>query len=537
MSNLNITIIQANFTIGAIENNLQKIITIYQQITQTTNSIIPDLLVFSENSIPGYPADDLYLQKNFQDKAIQALDKLKSITKNNSSAILVGGLSKDKNNQLLNSAFLIKDGNAIEVATKMNLPNYGVFDDQRHFSIGQISEIFEIKGHKIGTMICEDMWYEEVPRFLSEKGARILIAMNASPFNLEKDKQRKLIAKSITIKNKVDLLYVNQVGGQDELVFDGGSFACNADGNIIAQLNYFNEDSANIVWNNNQITANKIVEPLQQEESIYRALMLGLSDYMSKNGFKKVILGLSGGVDSALTAYIAVDALGAQNVKAVMLPSQYTSQLSSDDAISLAKDLGIELINLPIEGLADNARLALSDVIKTDLSSVTDQNIQARIRGLLLMSLSNQFGYLLLSTGNKSENAVGYATLYGDMCGGYNLLKDVYKTQVYQLSSWRKLPSSIINKAPSAELKADQKDQDTLPDYELLDRILFHLIEDNLSIQDICSKGYDVNIVKRVFGMLKNSEYKRRQSCPGPIISTCSLSKDRRYPITNHFNN
>ena len=532
---LNITIVQANFTIGDIENNLQKIISIYQRITQTTNSIIPDLLVFSELAIPGYPAEDLYLQPNFQQKAIAALKELKLLSINNPCAILVGNLAL--NNKPLNAAYLISNGEIINVFSKINLPNYGVFDDQRYFSSIKEMEIFELKGHKIGILICEDMWNNDIPNYLCKQGARILITMNASPFNIEKDLQRKNVAKDICLHNNVDLLYVNQVGGQDELVFDGGSFACNAQGNFITQLDYFVENQVNITWKNNKMLATKNITPPSKIESIYKALILSLTDYVHKNGFNKVLLGLSGGIDSAITAAIAVEALGANNVIAVMLPSQYTSELSIIDAQAYAKHLNIELLNLSIEEIVQTTRNTLAHVIELLAGSVTDQNIQARSRGLLLMALSNQLGYLLLSTGNKSENAVGYGTLYGDMCGGYNLLKDVYKTQVYELALWKGLPRSIINKAPSAELHSNQTDQDDLPDYKILDQILFHLIEENLSIKEVSSKGYDLKLVEKIFTMLKKSEYKRKQSCPGPIISVCSLSKDRRYPITNHFNN
>lgn len=535
--NLNITISQANFTIGAIENNLLKIISIYQQITQTTNAIIPDLVVFSENSISGYPAEDLYLQPNFQQHVIEALDKLKSITKNSHCAILIGSLKKGTSSKALNAAFLISKGEIIHSFSKVNLPNYGVFDEQRYFQVGTNNQIFELNGHKIAAIICEDFWYEDLPNYLCAQGAEIIIAINSSPFTVVKDRQRKALAKKICLKHKVDLVYVNQVGGQDELIFDGGSFALNREGDLIAQLDYFTESQANISWEGNKMLEGYCAVKLEDEEYICQALRLGLKDYIHKNGFSKVILGLSGGIDSAITAKLAVDALGSENVIVVMLPSQYTSNESILDAQNLAKDLRIELLNLPIELVANSTRNSLSNIINLTDGSLTDQNIQARIRGLLLMALSNQMGCLLLSTGNKSENSVGYSTLYGDMCGGYNLLKDIYKTDVYKLASWLKLPESIIKKAPSAELHYNQKDQDNLPEYHILDEILFGLIEENLSIKEVSTKGFEIPLVKRIFNMLKKSEYKRRQSCPGPIISTCSLSKDRRYPMTNHFEN
>ena len=490
------------------------------------------MLVFSELSIPGYPADDLYLQPNFQNQSIAALEELKLISINNNCAILVGNLAHNPQGQLLNAAYLIANGKIIHIISKINLPNYSVFDDKRYFTSVNTTNIIEFKGYKLGILICEDLWSGDITNHLCKQGAEILIAINASPFTIEKDQQRKTLAQKICNQYQVDLLYVNQIGGQDELIFDGGSFACNAQGNFITQLDYFREDQANISWHNNQMLASKQANSPTHIKAIYQALMLGLRDYVAKNGFTKILLGLSGGIDSAITAAIAVDALGPENVIAVMLPSQYTSSASMLDAQAYAKDLNIELLSLPIEPIAIATRTTLSSINEPTAGSITDQNIQARIRGLLLMAISNQHGYLLLSTGNKSENAVGYATIYGDMCGGYNPLKDVYKTQVYQLSRWRGLPESIIDKAPSAELAFNQTDQDNLPDYNLLDKI-----EDNLGIAETSNKGYDLQLVSKIFGLLKKSEYKRRQACPGPIISSCSLSKDRRYPLTNHFNN
>ncbi|MBT6206943.1 MAG: NAD+ synthase, partial [Francisellaceae bacterium] len=391
--------------------------------------------------------------------------------------------------------------------------------EHRYFTPGNKAKSITWKDHKIALLICEDMWQDDIPDQLYQQNIDLIISIHASPFTIEKDKDRKTIAKDLCLTHKLDLVYANQIGGQDELVFDGGSFICNKKGNITSQLAYFKEE-----WNNQ----NSSLPP--QTTSIYQALMLSLSDYTSKNGFDKVLLGLSGGIDSALTAAIAVDALGADKVVAVMLPSQYTSELSIIDAKSLAQELNIELLNIPIEDSTKAIKSSLSHITELETGSVTDQNIQARMRGLMLMSLSNQFGYLLLSTGNKSENAVGYATLYGDMCGGFNILKDLYKTQVYELSKYRALPKSIIEKAPSAELHHNQKDQDSLPDYDLLDKILFSLIEENLSIEDI---KYDKEIVRKIYNLLKKSEYKRRQSCPGVIISTRALTNDWRYPMTN----
>ena len=495
-------------------------------------------MVFSELSITGYPAEDLYLQKNFQTKSLEAMERLRIITINNPCALLIGNLLIEDNEKPVNAAYLIENGKVMHIASKNNLPSYGIFNEERCFSSELKNNVFTIKDYKIGCLICEDMWHHELSSNFFAGEVEVMLVINASPFNMEKDKQRKMIAREICFKNKVDLVYLNQVGAQDEIIFDGGSFVCDAGGEIKVQLEYFVEDLININWINKKITTKSNAKLFSNEESIYNALMLGLKDYIDKSGFKKVILGLSGGIDSALSAAIAVDALGAVNVVAVMLPSQYTSKSSLEDAISFAKQLNIEILNIPIEGISSITRRALSDSgNQLESGSLADQNIQARIRGLLLMALSNQYGYLLLSTGNKSENAVGYATIYGDMCGGYNIIKDIYKTQVYDLSKWRNLPESIINKAPSAELFTDQKDQDSLPEYEILDKILFCLIEEKLSVYETSNKGYDFELVKSIFNLLQKSEYKRKQSCPGPIISTFSLSKDRRYPIVNKFDN
>ncbi len=527
MTDLNLTIIQANFTVGNIEKNVQKIISTYNQRTQTTNSLSPDLVVFSELAISGYPAEDLYLQPNFQDKVLHGLNQIqKSIC---SAPILIGSFNRKMNNV----AFLVTKNSIKQIAGKTNLPNYGVFDEKRYFKPLSQNDIFVINDYKIGTIICEDVWHSNIAEELSSKGAEIIIALNASPFTINKDVKRKKLIQKTCIKNKVNLIYLNQVGGNDELVFDGGSFACSRSGIINTQLAFFSEEIKNIEFKNKHMITKDALRTTSQNEMIYNALKLALQDYLAKNGFKKVILGLSGGIDSALTAVIAADAIGKENVLAVTLPSKYTSNASMHDA----QLLNLDLINLPIEGIAEEIRRTLSKAVELKDGSLTDQNLQARTRGIILMALSNQYGHLLLSTGNKSENAVGYATLYGDMCGGFNLLKDLYKTQIYELAKWRNLPEAIINKMPSAELFYNQTDQDTLPEYELLDKILYCLIEENLSIHETCKKGYSFAIVNEVFNMLKKAEFKRKQSCPGPIISLRSLSKDRRHPITNGFSN
>ena len=506
---MRIQLVQANFTVGDINGNVDKIIALYNQFKD-----LVDLVVFSETSVTGYPAEDLYLNKYFQECADLALKKLIAITIDKKAALIVGNIAGDKN-----LAYVILDGKIIHTSVKKKLPNYDVFDEQRYFSPGNDLRVFQFKSKQIALLICEDMWSSNVEQ------AEIVIVINASPFALEKDEQRKKIAKNICLKLGAYLFYVNQVGGQDELVFDGGSFAFNSQGEQIAQLEYFKEDNQSVDLKQATI----LPRTKSQVELIYQALLLGLKDYVRKNGFNKVVLGLSGGIDSALTAAIAVDALGASQVMAVMLPSQYTSELNVKDADFLSKELGIKLITMPIEKVANSVRNSLTK--HPEPGSLTDQNIQARTRGILLMALSNELNYLLLSTGNKSENAVGYATLYGDMCGGYNPLKDVYKTQVFELAKYRKIPESIINKSPSAELHFNQTDQDNLPDYQILDDILYHLIEKDQRHMH----GYEKQLVEHIYNLVKKAEYKRRQSCLGPIISMKSLSKGRRYPVTNLF--
>lgn len=509
-----IQLVQANFIVGDIDGNIAKIIDLYNQACR---NLQVDLVVFSENAVTGYPAEDLLLNRHFQEYAKLALKKLIAATINKQAALIVGSIDGNKN-----IAYVIENGAIIHTSIKKKLPNYDVFDEQRYFEPGSDPLVFQFKNKKIALLICEDMWFTE-----NLEPTEIVIVINASPFHMEKDMLRKIIAKSICITHNAALFYVNQVGGQDELVFDGGSFALNNRGKSIAQLAYFKEDSQLVELAQSSI----IVETLPNLELIYQALVLGLKDYVHKNGFSKVLLGISGGIDSALVAAIAVDALGKDNVMGVMLPSKYTSKASLTDADILAKQLSIELINLPIEGIADKTREVLFKQIDLVPASLADQNIQARTRGLVLMALSNQLEVLLLSTGNKSENAVGYATLYGDMCGGYNPLKDVYKTQVFELAKYRLLPESIINKAPSAELHFNQTDQDNLPDYLTLDKILYQIIEMDQRIIE----GFDQKLVEHIYNLVKKSEYKRQQSCLGPIVSIRSLSKGRRYPVVNLY--
>ena len=523
-SPLNIVLAQINPTVGDLDDNYDKITRVWQDNKDA------DLIVFSETVTTGYPADDLLCRPHFIQSIHETINKLIEKSKNISTPLLIG-TPWQENDTLYNAALIISNGKIQHKAFKRHLPNYGVFDDKRHFtSFAGTPDVYELKGQKLGIMICEDMWFADVAVDLKQQGADILISPNGSPFHGYKDKSRHKQASLRVKETGLPLIYVNQIGGQDDLVFDGGSFVMDASGNITHQLPILEECVTSL--NDNMVTP-----ALKLEEKLYKAVTLGLKDYVHKNKFKGVLIGLSGGIDSALSAAIAVDALGADNVHCVMMPSPYTSQDSLDDAAECAKLLGVKLNNIPISDGMQAFDNMLSDHVDEKSGTTTFENIQSRLRGMTLMALSNETGLMVLTTGNKSEMAVGYATLYGDMCGGYNALKDLYKGQVYALSEWRNeqsyvIPTRIITKAPSAELKPDQTDQDTLPPYDVLDDVLECLIEKEMCIDDI---PHDKKTVLRIAQMLKRNEYKRRQAPPGPKVTTKAFGRDRRYPIVNGF--
>jgi NAD+ synthase len=518
----NITLAQLNPTVGDLDGNADKIRTV-RDLNPNTN-----LIIFPEMIVTGYPADDLLDKPSFIKAAQSKVQNLAAESKDKPALLISAPHEED--GKLFNAAYLIFDGKIQHVVFKQKLPNYDVFDEKRYFVEASPQEPFTFKGHKLGIMICEDMWRPQVATDLKNKGAELLIVVNGSPFQTDINNVRQEHAKARIKETKCPLIYVNQVGGQDDLVFDGNSFVMNENGVVTHQLPAFEE----------AIYATKNIpdyKALSHEETFYRAVTLGLKDYVSKNGFKGVLIGLSGGIDSALSAAIAVDALGAENVHCVMMPSPYTSQESLDDAAECAKLLAVQLDTISIEEVMTAYNSMLVDHIDEKSAGTTFENIQSRARAILLMALSNATGKMVLSTGNKSEMAVGYATLYGDMCGGYNALKDLYKTQVYKISEWRNtqgkvIPERIITKAPSAELKHDQTDQDTLPPYDVLDDILEDLIEKEMAVDDIL---HDRDVVVRVARMLKLAEYKRRQAPPGPKVTTKAFGRDRRYPITNGF--
>jgi NAD+ synthase len=549
-STLTIALAQIDPTVGDIAGNVALIRAARQQAGAV------DVVVFPELCLSGYPPEDLVYRPAFLDAIASAAHTLAKDTADGGPALIVGapwrGDGKDADKTF--NAALVLDGGAITaVRFKHHLPNYGVFDEQRVFAHGPAPGPIVLRGVRVGLMICEDMWFEDVAETLAESGAEILVIPNGSPFDVEKPDVRLNHAVARVTESGLPLVYVNQLGGQDDLVFDGASFVLNADRSLAVQMPAWRSQIVKTTWTKTPVgwmcAAQSPAPHLSKLENTYNALMLGLGDYVRKNRFPGVVLGLSGGIDSALCAAVAADVLGPDKVHCVMMPSPYTSQESLDDAAAVAKYLGVRLdtINIgPAMGAYDTMLKELFVGTKPD---ITEENLQSRARGMALMALSNKFGKMVLSTGNKSEMSTGYATLYGDMCGGYAVLKDVYKTMVFELCRWRNdhkphgalgpagrvMPDNVITKPPTAELKPNQKDQDTLPAYEVLDAILHGLIEDAAGVATVAARGFDVAVVRRVYKMLKTAEYKRRQAPPGVKITHLAFGRDYRYPITNGF--
>jgi NAD+ synthase len=533
--------------VGDVDGNLALV----RATRDRAASLGADLVVFSELVLVGYPPEDLVLRPALVQAAAHALAELQADSRSGGPGIVVG-LPWKSDAGLHNGVALVADGRAA-LRFKHELPNYGVFDEKRVFVAGPLPDPVEFRGVTLGLPVCEDIWFERVPAHLASRRAQILIVPNGSPFEVEKFHQRLELSRHRVNETGAPLIYVNQVGGQDELVFDGGSFVMNADGSIAHRLPFWTDTLTLARWTRDGSRLTCDPGPCQADEprlaSIYSAMTLGLRDYVRKNGFPGVVLGLSGGIDSALTAVVAVDALGPQRVRGVRLPSRFTSDASMIDAGASACALGITLDTIPIAEPVAGIEATLQDVFANRPHDVTEENVQARIRGVLLMALSNKFGDLLVTTGNKSEMSVGYATLYGDMCGGYSVLKDIYKTEVYALSRWRNehvpagglgpvgrvIPESSLTKAPTAELRPNQTDQDSLPPYEVLDAILNALVEEERSVDDIVAAGFSRDVVTRVQRLLFTAEYKRRQAPPGVKITRRSFGRDRRYPLTNAF--
>ena len=543
---LAIAIAQIDPTVGDIAGNADRIRAARVEAGDA------DLVVFPELALSGYPPEDLVLKPAFQDGCRRACEALAAETADGGPALLVG-LPWREDGRLYNAVALLDGGEVAAVRHKVLLPNYGVFDEKRVFDAGEMPGPVSFRDVRIGVPICEDIWQPSVVECLEENGAEMLLVPNGSPFEVTKDDIRLNIAVERVVESGLPLAYVNQVGGQDELVFDGASFVLGRDRALRAQLPSWVESVAVTRWERGAEGMECVGGPMAEGggglADIYAAMMLGLRDYVNKNRFPGVVLGLSGGIDSALSAAVAVDALGADRVRCVMMPSPYTSQASLDDALEAVTALGASYETISIEPAIGAFGQMLAGAFGNRGEDTTEENIQARARGLTLMALSNKFGHMVLSTGNKSEMSVGYATLYGDMCGGYNVLKDVYKTTVFALSGWRNrnrpegalgpegrvVPQNIIDKPPSAELRPDQTDQDSLPPYDALDDILECLIEDELSVAEIAARGHGVETVERVWRMLDIAEYKRRQAPPGVKLTRRAFGRDRRYPIVNGY--
>ncbi|TAL25527.1 MAG: NAD+ synthase [Nitrospirae bacterium] len=540
MKTVRIALAQINPTVGDIEGNTLKICDYIKKAREKAAKIV----LFPELAVTGYPPEDLLLKPQFIKDNLEALGRIQEETAD--VAVVTGFV--DLNEGIYNAAAIFHNRKLLGVYHKMFLPNYGVFDEYRYFKAGKEAPVYTIEGLTFGVNICEDIWYKEGPaKAQAAAGAGIILNINASPYHMGKIHFRAEMLSQRASENNVVIAYLNTVGGQDELVFDGGSFVIDRKGAVVVRGRQFEEELivADIVpeGESERYFSPPIASP---EEEVYKALVLGTRDYVFKNGFKHVVIGLSGGIDSSLVAAIAVDALGKENVSGVFMPSQYTSRESLEDAHELSKNLGIKISEVPIAAILESYQQALKAEFFGKDPDVTEENLQARIRGNILMAFSNKFGRLVLTTGNKSEMSVGYATLYGDMAGGFAVIKDVPKTLVYKLCNWRNskegrviIPERVLCKEPSAELKPGQKDTDTLPPYPVLDPILKAYVEDDRTFEEILSLGCEVEctreVIQKIIQMVDYSEYKRRQSPPGIKITPRAFGKDRRFPITNRY--
>lgn len=546
---------QINSTVGDLKGNTEKIL----EHIEKAQKLGVDIIAFPELAITGYPPEDLLLKESFVSDNLKAIQ---SVAKKIKDIIAVIGFVDRKKSKIYNAAAIVHQEKIRAVYHKNHLPNYGVFDELRYFTPGTQTSVFKLVGEKTGCIfgvsICEDIWQHNSPVIKQKKlGASIVININASPYHMGKIKEREQLVINLAKKNHLFLLYVNLVGGQDELVFDGQSFVVSPQGKIISRAEAFKEQllitdieleerrfkgmaDFKIKEKEKPSVEQHLAEHLKPEAEVYNALTLGLYDYVKKNGFNRVVIGLSGGIDSAVVATIAVDALGKERVVGVFMPSRYSSSESEMDTKKLAENLGIEFHIIPIEKIFQSFLDTLNPIFKDLPFDITEENIQARIRGNILMALSNKFGYLVLTTGNKSEISTGYATLYGDMAGGFAVIKDVPKTLVYKIAGYRNsispvIPENILKKEPTAELKPNQKDSDTLPPYETLDRILKLYVEEDKDINTIIKMGFEKETVKKIARMVDRNEYKRRQAPPGIKITPRSFGKDRRMPITNKY--
>lgn len=535
MKSFKIAIAQFSPHVGNLDANTQKMIDLANQAKKDK----ADLIIFPELSTLGYPAEDLLIRPSLVKRTKAAFEKLTEVK---DIVMVFGFVNQTEDGQRYNSAAVMKDGEVLGVYNKQVLPNYGVFDEKRYFGEGHQHLVFEYLGHKFGVLICEDVWSLATVQQLAKLNIDTALVLNASPYEVGKPQHRIETMAALAKQLNINLVYCNQVGGQDDLIFDGTSFVLNKSGEVALQAPTFQENLAIAEFNAEQLQFSKgaIAPALDTMAEIYQSLVMATRDYVQRSGFPGVILGLSGGIDSALTLAIAVDALGADKVQAVMMPYTYTAQISVEDAAAQAKNMGVTFGIAEINPVVSGFMQVLFPFFGNAPVDATEENLQARSRGTLLMALSNKFGNLVLATGNKSELAVGYCTLYGDMVGGYAVLKDVYKTIVFELAKYRNsisetpvIPERVITRPPSAELRPDQVDQDSLPAYDILDAILYSYIEEDMSQDDIITKGFDAEVVKKVIRLVDINEHKRRQGAIGPRISSRSYGRERRYPIVN----
>ena len=535
MKSFKIALAQFSPHIGNLEANAQKML---EQANEAKKQNA-DLIIFPELSSIGYPAEDLLLRPSLTKRTQQVFEQLKTVK---DIVMVFGFVNQTEDGQRYNAAAVMKDGQVLGVYNKQNLPNYSVFDEKRYFTEGHQHLVFEYLGHKFGVLICEDVWSLSTVQQLAQLNVETALVLNASPYEVGKPQHRVETMSALAKQMNLNLVYANQVGGQDDLIFDGTSFVIAKNGSVVLQAESFKESLYFAEYEAEQqaFNANALPPALDTMAEIYQSLVMATRDYVQRSGFPGVILGLSGGIDSALTLAIAADAIGADKVQAVMMPYTYTAQISVEDAAEQAKSMGVTFGIAEINPIVNSFMQTLYPFFGNSPADATEENLQARARGTLLMGLSNKFGNLVLSTGNKSELAVGYCTLYGDMVGGFSVLKDVYKTIVFELAKYRNsisdkpvIPERVITRPPSAELRPDQKDQDSLPPYDVLDAILYAYIEEDMSQDDIIAKGFDAEVVAKVIRLVDFNEYKRRQGAIGPRISSRAFSRERRYPIMN----
>lgn len=536
---LRLVLAQLDLTVGAVGANVEKMV---QACDRARDEHGADLVVFPELALTGYPPEDLLLNPALHLRVLHGLEELKRRVR---GVAAVFGYPHHATGGYFNSASVLADGKLVATCHKQHLPNYGVFDERRYFAPGEGHAVVEVRGVPLGITICEDLWTPGPVAAAAEAGARAIVNINASPYHLGKWQEREAAVRQRVEEGGLPLVYLNLVGGQDELVFDGESFVMDARGRLAERLPAFQEGLFPIdfdipVEGPLAPRPGEVRVPLEEAESVYRALVCGVRDYVNKNGFEGVVIGLSGGIDSAVTLAVAVDALGPERVEAVMMPSRYTADMSIDDAAAQAKILGVDYRVLPIEPAFEAFLDILADEFADRAPDASEENIQARCRGVILMAIANKKQRIVLTTGNKSEMAVGYATLYGDMAGGYSVLKDVPKTLVYRLAEYRNglgavIPQRVIDRPPSAELAPDQRDTDSLPPYPVLDAVLERYVEADKSIREIAAEGFDEALVRRVVQMVDRNEYKRRQAPPGVRVTRRAFGRDRRYPITSGF--